>query len=152
MQANVASGTVFYRKTAGSGAPEVQTLATLKTDLGFPVDLSGSDATGILAAARHPALSGDISTPSGSIVTTIGAGKVTFAMLNTGAWSDDTTLASDSSTLIPTQHAVKAYADNLIAGLKFKVDCRVASTANVTISAPERLLMVSRSLTVIAFS
>jgi hypothetical protein len=136
MQANVASGTVFYRKTAGSGAPEVQTLATLKTDLGFPVDLSGSDATGILAAARHPALSGDISTPSGSIVTTIGAGKVTFAMLNTGAWSDDTTLASDSSTLIPTQHAVKAYADNLIAGLKFKVDCRVASTANVTISGP----------------
>ena len=33
-QANVASGTVFYRKTAGTGSPEVQTLATLKTDLG----------------------------------------------------------------------------------------------------------------------
>src|SRR5690349_13933744 len=34
-QANVATGTVFYRKTAGTGAPEVQTLATLKTDLGI---------------------------------------------------------------------------------------------------------------------
>ena len=33
--ANVASGTVFYRKTAGSGIPEVQTLATLAADLGI---------------------------------------------------------------------------------------------------------------------
>ncbi len=32
-QANVSSGTVFYRKTAGAGAPEVQTLSTLRTDL-----------------------------------------------------------------------------------------------------------------------
>ena len=30
---NVATGTVFYRKTASTGVPEVQTLATLKTDL-----------------------------------------------------------------------------------------------------------------------
>jgi hypothetical protein len=37
--ADVASGTVFYRKTANTGDPEVQTLATLKTDLGaMPVD------------------------------------------------------------------------------------------------------------------
>lgn len=34
-QADVATSTVFYRKTAGTGAPEVQTLATLKTDLGL---------------------------------------------------------------------------------------------------------------------
>lgn len=34
-QANVASGTVFYRKATGSGAPQVQTLATLKADLGL---------------------------------------------------------------------------------------------------------------------
>ena len=33
--ANVATGTVFYRKTAGTGDPEIQTLATLKTDLGL---------------------------------------------------------------------------------------------------------------------
>lgn len=36
--ADVASGTVFYRKSAGLGIPEVQTLATLKTDLGVPDD------------------------------------------------------------------------------------------------------------------
>jgi hypothetical protein len=38
--ANVATSTVFYRKTAGTGSPEVQTLATLKTDL----DLTGTNS------------------------------------------------------------------------------------------------------------
>jgi hypothetical protein len=32
-QADMATGSVVYRKTAGTGVPEVQTLATLKTDL-----------------------------------------------------------------------------------------------------------------------
>lgn len=31
--ADMATGSIFYRKTAGTGAPEVQTLATLKADL-----------------------------------------------------------------------------------------------------------------------
>ena len=39
--ASVATGTIFYRKTAGTGAPEVQTLATLKTDLGLTGTNSG---------------------------------------------------------------------------------------------------------------
>lgn len=39
--ANVATGTVFYRKTAGTGAPEVQTLSTLATDLGVSGTNSG---------------------------------------------------------------------------------------------------------------
>lgn len=39
--ADVATGTVFYRKTGGSGAPEVQALATLKTDLGLTGTNSG---------------------------------------------------------------------------------------------------------------
>jgi len=45
--ADVATGTVFYRKTAGTGAPEVQTLATLKTDLGLTGTNSG-DQTSIV--------------------------------------------------------------------------------------------------------
>jgi len=47
-QANVATGSVFYRKTAGTGAPEVQALATLKTDLGLTGTNSGdqTDITG----------------------------------------------------------------------------------------------------------
>ncbi len=45
--ADVATGTVFYRKTAGTGVPEVQTLATLKTDLGLTGTNSG-DQTSIV--------------------------------------------------------------------------------------------------------
>lgn len=45
MQADVATATVFYRKTAGTGVPEVQTLATLKTDLGLTGTNSGDQTT-----------------------------------------------------------------------------------------------------------
>lgn len=45
MQANMATASVVYRKTAGSGAPEVQTLATLKTDLGLTGTNSGDQTT-----------------------------------------------------------------------------------------------------------
>lgn len=45
--ADVATASVFYRKTAGTGAPEVQTLATLKTDLGLTGTNSG-DQTSIV--------------------------------------------------------------------------------------------------------
>lgn len=41
--ADMPSGTLIYRRSAGTGVPEVQTLAQLKTDLNIPssVDLSG---------------------------------------------------------------------------------------------------------------
>ena len=41
---DVATSTVFYRKTAGSGDPETQTLATLKTDLGLTGTNSGDES------------------------------------------------------------------------------------------------------------
>ncbi len=44
-QADMATASVVYRKTAGSGAPEVQTLATLKTDLGLTGTNSGDQTT-----------------------------------------------------------------------------------------------------------
>lgn len=43
--ANVVTASVFYRKTAGTGDPEVQTLATLKTDLGLTGTNSGDQTT-----------------------------------------------------------------------------------------------------------
>lgn len=49
-QANVASGTVFYRKTASAGVPEVQTLATLKTDLGLTGTNSGDQFTAVTSS------------------------------------------------------------------------------------------------------
>jgi hypothetical protein len=44
---DMATASVFYRKTAGSGTPEIQTLATLKTDLGLTGTNSG-DQTSIV--------------------------------------------------------------------------------------------------------
>ena len=72
-QADVASGTVFYRKTAAAGAPEVQTLATLKTDLGL---------TGTNSGDQTIALTGDVTgSGSGSFAATIGANAVGNAKL-----------------------------------------------------------------------
>lgn len=43
--ANMATSSLFYRKTAGSGAPEVNSLATLKTDLGLTGTNSGDQTS-----------------------------------------------------------------------------------------------------------
>jgi hypothetical protein len=48
MQANMATASVVYRKTAGPGPPEVQPLATLKADLG----LTGTNSGDQMAAAQ----------------------------------------------------------------------------------------------------
>ena len=53
-QANVATSTVFYRKTAGTGSPEVQTLATLKTDLGLTGTNTGDSVTLLYADGSVP--------------------------------------------------------------------------------------------------
>ena len=71
--ANVATGTVFYRKTAGTGAPEVQTLATLKTDLGL---------TGTNSGDQTITLTGDVTgSGTGSFAATIANNAVTNAKL-----------------------------------------------------------------------
>lgn len=45
------------------------------------VDLSGTNATGILAAGRFPALTGDVTSSSGSLATTIANNAVTLAKM-----------------------------------------------------------------------
>jgi hypothetical protein len=73
MQANMATASVVYRKSAGAGAPEVQTLATLKTDLGL---------TGTNSGDQTITLTGDVTgSGTGSFATAIGANKVTRGML-----------------------------------------------------------------------
>lgn len=73
MQADMATASVVYRKTAGSGAPEVQSLATLKTDLGL---------TGTNSGDQTISLTGDVTgSGTGSFAATIGADKVTYAKI-----------------------------------------------------------------------
>lgn len=72
-QADMATASVVYRKTAGSGAPEVQTLATLKADLGL---------TGTNSGDQTITLTGDVTgSGTGSFAATIGTGKVTLAKM-----------------------------------------------------------------------
>ncbi len=71
--ANMATASLIYRKTAGSGAPEVNTLATLKTDLGI---------TGTNSGDQTITLTGDV-TGSGtsSFAATIANSAVTLAKI-----------------------------------------------------------------------
>lgn len=72
-QANMATASVVYRKTAGSGAPEVQTLATLKTDLGL---------TGTNSGDQIVTLTGDVTgSGTGSFAATIANDAVTYAKM-----------------------------------------------------------------------
>ncbi len=62
----IPSGTGFTHITGG-----------IQDGIAKAVDLSGADATGILAAARFPALTGDVTTSSGSLATTLANTAVT---------------------------------------------------------------------------
>lgn len=71
--ANMATASVIYRKTSGTGAPEVQTLATLKTDLGL---------TGTNSGDQTITLTGDVTgSGTGSFAATIASGAVTLAKM-----------------------------------------------------------------------
>lgn len=100
MQANMATASVVYRKTAGAGAPEVQTLATLKTDLG----LTGTNSGDETAATIKTALG--ITTLSGS---------------NTG---DQTTITGNAGTATALQTA------RTINGISFNGTANIALTAS----------------------
>lgn len=75
--ANMATASLIYRKTAGTGAPEVNTLATLKTDLGL---------TGTNSGDQTITLTGNVTgSGTGSFATTIANNAVTLAKMATMA-------------------------------------------------------------------
>lgn len=74
---NMATSSLIYRKTAGSGAPEVNTLATLKTDLGL---------TGTNSGDQTISLTGDVTgSGTGSFAATIANDAVTFGKMQNSA-------------------------------------------------------------------
>lgn len=96
---DVATGTVFYRKTASTGTPEVQTLATLKTDLGLTGTNSGDQTTisgnagtaTTLQTGRTIAITGDLAYTSpafnGSANVTA-AGTLATVNANVGSFTN----------------------------------------------------------------
>lgn len=74
---------------AVSGVAQILNKPTLGTLASKPsVDLSSADATGVLAAERFPALTGDVTTTAGALGTTITANAVTTAKINNLAVTD----------------------------------------------------------------
>ena len=80
---NVATGTVFYRTTAGAGSPEVNTLATLKTDLGLSSTNSG-DVT-LAGTPNYITIAGQVITRALVDLTTHITGRLPFANLAQGS-------------------------------------------------------------------
>lgn len=94
---SVPTGSLLYRKTAGTGAAEMQSLATLKSDLGL---------TGTNSGDQTITLTGDVTgSGTGSFATAIGANKVTRGMLSAtaGAAFLGATAAGNVADLTGTQ-------------------------------------------------
>lgn len=169
-QANMATASVVYRKTAGAGPPEVQTLATLKTDLGLTGTNSGDQTITLTGAVTGSG--------TGSFVTTIANDAVTYAKMQNvsatarfigritaGAGDPEELTGTQATTLLDSftsalqglapasgggtvnflradgtwqnpvvGYATQAYVDSALAGLSWKTACRIASTANLTLS------------------
>ena len=121
--ANVPSGTIFYRKTAGAGIPETQTIATLKTDLALTksdVGLGNVDNTS------------DLNKPVSTATQTALDGKVDESSTDASSYGffiDEDSFVSDSPTKVPSQQSVKAYVDAQSQGLAIKEAVRLTTTA-----------------------
>jgi hypothetical protein len=127
--ANMATASVIYRKTAATGVPEVQTVATLKTDLGLTGNNSGDQTITLSGAVSGTGTSG--------ITTTIGAGQVHGTHVATNLIISYSGLGVDAS-LGATNATVTGVATGDILLFAFNVTdstddtARFAATANGT--------------------
>lgn len=94
--ANMATGSLIYRKTVSTGAPEVNSLATLKTDLGL---------TGTNSGDQTISLTGDVTgSGTGSFAASIASGAVGTAELG-----GDITAFVKGALVLPDAAALRAY-------------------------------------------
>ena len=112
-QADMATSSLVYRKTAGTGDPEINTLATLKTDLGLTGTNSG-DVT-LAGAPTYLTLAGQVITRALIELTSHVTGILPVANGGTGG-----------STSLVTRHG-GTYADGVFSTAS-------TSTVNVTTS------------------
>lgn len=125
--ADMATASVIYRKTAGTGVPEVQTLATLKTDLGLTGTNSGDQDLSSYAPKASPTFTGTV---SGVTATHVGLGNV-----------DNTSNATErAATATLTNKRINARVDSSASGnitpnkANYDEHYRTAQSAAITIS------------------
>ncbi len=110
-QADMATSSLVYRKTASAGAPEINTLATLKTDLGL-TGINSGDQTSIVGitgtkAQFNTAITDDsiIGEAGGTFTGDI---SVPDEVYNATAW--------DGSLEVPTKNALRDKIETLSGG------------------------------------
>lgn len=129
--ANMATASVYYRKTAGNGAPEVQTLATLKTDLGLTGTNSGDQTISDATLTTSDITTNDFSTAKHGFVpkgTNVGnylkddgswaAVTASAAPVNSNLYvqSSDTTIATNYSIIYPNEYQIGGTSALILAG------------------------------------
>lgn len=128
--ADMATASLFYRKTAGAGAPEVNTLATLKTDLLLAGTNSGDQTsivgiTGTLAQFNTAVTDADLVPAARSISTTA-------PLTGGGDLSANRTFAIDAATTIAAgsmSAADKAKLDGFLTPVHMSADAAARGPA-----------------------
>lgn len=121
--ADVATSTVFYRKTASTGTPEVQTLATLKTDLGLTGTNSGDQTISLTGEATGSG--------NGSFAVTLTNSSVIGKVL-TGLSLVTSQVISATDTVLQAFGYLQAQ----ITALTTTVSGKVVSTRTINTTAP----------------
>lgn len=132
MQADMATASVVYRKTAGTGAPEANSLATLKTDLlltgtnsGDQTNISGNAAT----VTTNANLTGHITSTGNAAVL----GSFTKAQLDAAISDDNSAYLATVQAFTKTQSVTPvalSVASNLVA-----VDLALSNNFTLTLQA-----------------
>ncbi len=123
--ANMATGSLYYRKSVGFGPPEVNSLATLAADLG----LSGTNT-----GDQTITLTGDVTgSGTGSFAATIAANAVTYAKMQ--ASSAANVLVGRGSSGAGTLQEITLGAGLSMAGAVLNTT-NSGTVTNVTASAP----------------
>ncbi len=123
--ANMATASLIYRKTAGSGAPEVNTLATLKTDLGLTGTNSGDQTitlTGDVTGSGTGSFAATLATAQPAVHTWALAQTFTVAPVFTDQVGTRTalglgTLATQSGTFSGTSSGTNTGDQTSIVGI-----------------------------------
>jgi len=149
-QADMATASVVYRKTAGSGAPEVQTLSTLKTDLGLTGTNSG-DQTSIVGITGTKAQF-DTAVTDGNFLY---VGDVTTNATHTGEVTGSGALTVDKTAISNRTDTVITASDYILFGdatdtdnlkkdtIQGILDLVPASATDLTYTAATRVLASS---------